>query len=511
VSRLRILLSAVALFGAPGCNLIFGLDEPTLEGAGGDTNTGAGSIGGAGAGAGEGGFGAAMSDGGGGAGPVCPSACPADCFENACDGQTPVELAPGSQASCVRLKSGSVWCFGSNRHGALGRPPNEAPNTCTTSSFGDTVPCSYEALRVDLPAKALSLGVGYHAACAVLATNEAWCWGANDRGLLGHVPDESDETCDGIACRTAPTKVQGLPPAASVVVGDTHACAVVEGGAWCWGLNQAGQLGNGEVIPADLALAIDPEQVTPPGPVDAKFAGDTVYKLAISGDHSCAADSAKKLWCWGANTFGQVGPVDGVDCGLCAEPTPVASESITLTNGLQLAAARGATCFIEDQTSIVRCRGWNGWEFLNKSWEQEVHEDALDVGGTEGASSLSASDTHVCVIAAGEVSCWGTDFAGQLGDGTVDGEAGTECAYGIRCDGIPTPVADVEATQIRTGNLITMALRADGSVVGWGINQTALLGYEPDTGTDQMCAYYDATLDDVLCTATPSLVSGLPD
>ncbi|MBL8740543.1 MAG: hypothetical protein JNK04_05605, partial [Myxococcales bacterium] len=333
---MRALALFVALLTLAGCNLIFGLDEPALAGAGGATGSGAASAGGSGAGIGDGG---SDAGGGGGDSEVCPTTCPNDCFEGVCNGDEPVELAPGGQVSCVRVKSGSVWCFGTNRYGGLGIPVDAAPDQCATTIGGIPAPCSFAALRVELPGKAQSVAVGHHAACAVLENDEVWCWGRNDRGLLGHVPDPSvDDECSDIACRTSPSKLEGLPPASTVVMGDTHACAMTSDGLWCWGLNHAGQLGNGETVPSDVGQVILPAQVTPPGKVEAAFANDSIFKVVLSRDHTCAVDGAKTLWCWGSNSHGQAGLIKGAPCGLCAEPLPIPTKDLTLSNAIAVAA-----------------------------------------------------------------------------------------------------------------------------------------------------------------------------
>ena len=71
-----------------------------------------------------------------------------------------------------------------------------------------------------------------------IANGAVLCWGAGDRGQLG----------DGSvgAWREVPVPVVGLASGAqAVTAGWYHACAVVNGGAACWGSNQFGQLGNG--------------------------------------------------------------------------------------------------------------------------------------------------------------------------------------------------------------------------------------------------------------------------
>jgi alpha-tubulin suppressor-like RCC1 family protein len=80
------------------------------------------------------------------------------------------------------------------------------------------------------------------------------CWGMNPAGQLG----------DGtIVDHVTGAPVVDLPVAVGLSSSDSHTCAVVsDGGIWCWGRNGDGELGNdvarGAVpLPARLAPIID--------------------------------------------------------------------------------------------------------------------------------------------------------------------------------------------------------------------------------------------------------------
>jgi len=84
----------------------------------------------------------------------------------------------------------------------------------------------------------------------------------------------------------------------SVSAGGTHTCAYTsDGSAWCWGNNQQGQLGSAA---GDVS--------TEPAEVD--LGGDKVAHVYAGGAHSCAAKVDGSLWCWGSNTYGQLGTGD---------------------------------------------------------------------------------------------------------------------------------------------------------------------------------------------------------
>jgi len=76
------------------------------------------------------------------------------------------------------------------------------------------------------PAKAVTLGGIYRGACAII-DGGARCWGANDGGQLG----------DGTTTQSlAPVQVKGLTSGVTdVSMGWGYACAIKDGEAWCWG------------------------------------------------------------------------------------------------------------------------------------------------------------------------------------------------------------------------------------------------------------------------------------
>jgi len=49
----------------------------------------------------------------------------------------------------------------------------------------------------------------------------------------------------GSATASLGISVKLVNPDGVIAAGASHACAIVDGGAWCWGLNDNGQLGNG--------------------------------------------------------------------------------------------------------------------------------------------------------------------------------------------------------------------------------------------------------------------------
>lgn len=97
---------------------------------------------------------------------------------------------------------------------------------------------------------------------------------------------------------------------------------------------------------------------------------------------------------------------------------------------------------------------------------------ALSVGATAATTASAATpsvrvaENYACALAeAGTVSCWGSNFRGQLGNGNKTDSS------------VPVPVQNVaNVTQLDVGMYGSCVLIADGTVKCWGSNQYGALG-----------------------------------
>ena len=510
-SRAGLLALAVSLVG---CNAIFGLDEPRLGESSG-TAAGAQGPGGSGGetpGGGGNGAGPAGGMGGTGGGEIpCDEQCDQGCFEDVCGGHVPIKLAPGEQISCVVVQSGAVYCSGSNAFGGLAiTPTTDAPSLCATGiGAAFDRPCSHEMVRIPLPGKAGTVATGQHAACAVLSDGRLFCWGSNGNGQLGHAPGtQGDVTClGGAPCQPVPFEVtaEGLDYVTGVwMTSWNHTCAIdSEGDLVCWGLNTWGQVGDGS---------------------NGTFVPPTVVQIGTTGlaalgeGATCYLDDETDIYCAGENAFGQFGmanaETDACDAGAPCETTP----RLTPLNAasLQFATPRSSLCAIVGGS--VQCLGWNGFGIQGTPDTSLSYATPQVIPTLDGAVSIHAGDYHACALRQSQIFCWGTTFLGQLGDDEVGVIPGGKCAYGLPCNHLPQKAIGIEnAVLLGVGTNATMALRATGEVVAWGISQGGNLGHDPadpDDPTnpnleDKDCQY--STGGAQRCASTPTFVHGLPE
>jgi hypothetical protein len=218
---------------------------------------------------------------------------------------------------------------------------------------------------------------------------------------------------------------------------------------------------------------------------------DTATQVSLGNGHTCAVLENGEAKCWGGNYFGQLG--DGT-------PEPhqqVATEpqSVSGLDDVKSIAAGGAVTCALLTDGHIDCWGadYNG-QLGDGSLSARGEQDTpIAVSGITNAVAISAGkDEHVCaLLATGHIDCWGLNSWGQLGNDASGPEA---CEEAQPCSATPVEVQGISgAIQVSAGPGYTCALRSSGVVECWG------MGVKGDLGT----------LEDE-ASPTPVAVAGLP-
>jgi alpha-tubulin suppressor-like RCC1 family protein len=178
----------------------------------------------------------------------------------------------GSGYSCARLRSGSVWCWGSNEYGELGNGMLSAP--------------------IATPAPVLNLedvvqvALADHGVCALKDTGSVVCWGNQSLGPLGTLPNARH--------LTTPEQVPDLSDVRFISAGYDHYCAIVgeAGQVKCWGDDIDGELGDGD-------LGYRSEGIVDTGRIGAE--------VRMGFRSTCIRSVVGDIFCLGYNPFGQLG------------------------------------------------------------------------------------------------------------------------------------------------------------------------------------------------------------
>ncbi len=184
-------------------------------------------------------------------------------------------VSTGVWRTCAIRTTGRLYGWGSDHRGALGD--------------GGTNTDRHIPVQVGTDTDWASVAAGGYHTCAIKTTGQLFCWGSDDGGALG---DNAP-----IASRHTPTQVAGAATDwASVTAGYGTTCArKTTGQLYCWGYDTQGTLGDG---------GTDTDRHTP-----VQVAGNaTDWTFLDSGSaHSCAGKISGRLYCWGANYFGELG------------------------------------------------------------------------------------------------------------------------------------------------------------------------------------------------------------
>jgi alpha-tubulin suppressor-like RCC1 family protein len=176
-----------------------------------------------------------------------------------------VSISASRVHGCAIKRDQTLWCWGDNANGQLGRGGANAPPAQVTNGT------SY---------RQVSTGDGH--TCGIRDNGTLWCWGDNSSGQLG-LSTSADQ----------PAQVATDTDWVRVAAGGRHTCALRTGReVWCWGSGEYGQVGSGSFTDAPAPAAVE---------------GNDWTDVSAGVDHTCAVKRDGTLWCWGGNYVGQLG------------------------------------------------------------------------------------------------------------------------------------------------------------------------------------------------------------
>ena len=188
----------------------------------------------------------------------------------------------------------------------------------------------------------------------------------------------------------------------------------------------------------------------------------TFKSVSVGGGHSCGIVVGDYAYCWGDNTFGQLGAADQLNHSV---PQFVQGGPLEFR---QISAGGTVTCAITaDQDAY--CWGQNEWGQVGIGAVTAPVLAPNKVLGGHQFTFVTSGAVHICgLVNAGEAWCWGLAGAGQLGNG----QSGSETP-------VPLPVAVVGGHQFKelsAGTLHTCGVTTSGEAYCWGRGTNGELG-----------------------------------
>ncbi len=329
--------------------------------------------------------------------------------------------------------------------------PGSASIIATTAFRSDTVTFTVRSRALQ------SLDVGNDFACGVGTTGRAWCWG---KGTVGQLGTAADSTCfddnpatpQRMACAIAPKAISGAELVfAQVAAGDSTACGVtVQQQLYCWGDDTFGQIGNG-----NGGGGATPRLAT--------VGSERFTSVTVGSAHACALNLNGNAYCWGQDSLGQLGNSRLVNS---TTPIPVAGPGAVGSAALRFSSISAGgfhTCGITVGGALW-CWGDNAVGAVGDSAVTGIADAPVQTLSNERFVQVSAGRRHTCALTEqGAVYCWGSNASRQLANPTV--------AF-LR---VPTPVRG-GYTGVTVGTDHSCALLASGQLECWGSNSHGQLG-----------------------------------
>ncbi|MFM6973632.1 MAG: hypothetical protein ACKOXM_00550, partial [Agromyces sp.] len=398
------------------------------------------------------------------------------------------QIVGGNNYTCGLTDTAQVYCWARNTSGQLG-----IGNTAIT-----IVPTQLSSTGALAGKTVSSLTSGQNHMCALTSDGGVYCWGYNNQGQLG----------DGTtALKLVPTALATSPLLAGktvtqIAAGNAHTCALTsDNGVYCWGENIQGQLGNGSTTPSLAPVAVSKTGV---------LSGKTISSLQARGDTTCVISSDNLAFCWGVNDSGQLG--NNSTAAYSAVPVAV-SLGGKLVNAISLGAYHACAMVTTGKEILCWGRGTNGQLGNGLSTSSSVPVSvtmtgALSgvTGGTKTMFGLAAASDESCVVtktvAAPQTTtpiCWGLNAYGQVGLASSTG------AYAVPT--APTSqgtLAGKLAKQISVNLNTACVLAEDGSVHCRGYGADGQFG---DGSTTTSTPTFVATKMPKACGPNSTLIS----
>lgn len=412
----------------------------------------------------------------------------------------PTQIAAGVSHGCV-VANGQLLCWGNGTSGRLadGNTANHTVNNATISGNG-VIGTTDGTKAANGP-----ISVGGSHSCGEV-NGKVYCWGRNTYGQLGtgNNTDQSKPTsltlapgvyaskvsvgtshscavgggslyCWGrnnngqigvglsAATYNAPQLVGGLlagKRVTDVEAGDTGTCAIANGQAFCWGLNTYGQVGDGTAVQRS-------------SPVLISSAGYNVTAISMGTDHACAVANGDG-YCWGRNDHGQLGINSLVNQSTPVKLTLGTAGAPLATNGMSpyvssVSAGNGFSCAIINSTTSCWGYNLNGRTGLNTTAATNtlIPTALSGAAGSYYATAISSGDSHACAVLNGNSSatngnlfCWGAGGSGRIGDGGNTDRATAVVVNGGNISGKST-------INVSAGGSSTCSI-SNGNILCWG-------------------------------------------
>lgn len=430
-----------------------------------------------------------------------------------------------STTTCVLMAIGQLRCFGDNTNGMLGQG--------STASIGGAAGSMTYLQNIDLAfSEVVDMCVGLNYVCAVSSAGQVKCWGGNEFGQLGQGHTNALGDGPGEMGSNLPVVDLGTGQLATQIsCMQSHTCVLLQNRqVKCWGYGDSGRLGYGN---ANNLGDGGSEMGNSLAYVDLGT-GMTALQVEAGLSHTCVRLYNSQVKCWGKNDLGQLGKGNVNSLGDGAGEMGDSLTAIDFGSGAlasSISAGSEMTCAILD-TGNMKCWGAGGSGRLGLDSTTNRGDGASEMGtnlpnvilGGAAVKQVSAKGLGACVVLSADnsVRCWGDNSGTSAGSammGTVT-DIGTTSGHMASLVALEFGTYKFRIIQVAHG-AISCAVYVDhlttesgaketigDGVVCWGLNTVGQRGIESTTqygGTaGQVGGQIGTVLTPVILPVTPS-------
>ncbi|MBI5417584.1 Ig-like domain-containing protein [Candidatus Poribacteria bacterium] len=285
----------------------------------------------------------------------------------------------GSSHTIAIKSNGTLWAWGKNSSGQLGDGTFEDKNIPT---------------RIGNDNDWLSISAGWLYTIGIKNDGTLLAWGSNYYGQLG----------DGTNIdKNIPIQINTDKDWAKVICGSGHTIGIRNDGTlWAWGNNNYGQLGDGTNESRNT-------------PVQIGYYNNW-NRISCGKYHTIGIKNNGTLWAWGNNYYGQLGDATNVDKN---EPIEIGFNNYNYHYWISAVCGSNHTIGISNFGTLW---AWGRNNFgqlgygLNVDYNRNIPDE---IGINNDWLFIKAGDNFsICIRRNGSVLVWGSNYYGELGDGT---------------------------------------------------------------------------------------------
>jgi alpha-tubulin suppressor-like RCC1 family protein len=346
----------------------------------------------------------------------------------------PISKISSKVDHAIIISNGKIYAWGKNEFGQIGD--------------GSQI-SRYLPVLVRMEFEIIDIATGSFHSVALARNGRVYTWGNGINGNLGNRKN--------ISLVPSPVDTSGVlrgKNITSITSGSEYTVVLSDTGQlYAWGAGNEGQLGNGYQYGR-----LTPVQVNMTG-----FQNEIVVMVSAGWSHTIALTSSGRVYTWGRGADGQLGV--GC-CGNVLSPIAVNLQIPIVSigtgfyhtfaianNGVIFAWGDNRSGQLGDGTTNIRVR------------PTVVYMQGIASGST--VQKITGGQLHsVAITNDGRIYAWGDNSLGQLGDGS------TLSRY------IPIPVFDAKTTitSMTAAQFSTFCLSKNGTAYSWGSNNAGQLG-----------------------------------